>query len=195
MPLSYEFYNKDTVEVAKNLLGKKVVHNIEGHILSGFIVETEAYLGINDTACHSYKGKTGRTSVMFENGGLAYIYMIYGMYYMFNIVTERKGIPCAVLIRAIEPLENICLMEKYRKTKGKNITNGPGKLCQALKIDKTLNAENLIESKKLYIDKYLDKNNFEICSGTRIGINYANEKDKNALLRFWIKDNMFVSKK
>lgn len=202
MKLDKTFYRRDTLPVAKELLGKKLVHKINGKILSGIIVETEAYMGIQDKAAHSYGGrKTERTKVMFEAGGVSYIYFIYGLYYCFNVVTAEEGIPQAVLIRALQPVEGIEDMALLRVNKNIkeltkkqiiNIANGPAKLCSALKLDKTLNAVSLT-SDILYIED-VNYNNFEIVETTRIGIDYA-EEAKDYPWRFYIKDNPYISKK
>lgn len=202
MKLDKTFYIRDTLPVAKELLGKKLVHKINGRILSGIIVETEAYMGIQDKAAHSYGGrKTERTKVMFEAGGVSYIYFIYGLYYCFNVVTAEEGIPQAVLIRAVQPVEGIEDMALLRVNKNIkeltkkqiiNIANGPAKLCSALKLDKTLNAVSLT-SDILYIED-VNYNNFEIVETTRIGIDYA-EEAKDYPWRFYIKDNPYISKK
>lgn len=202
MKLDKTFYRRDTLLVAKELLGKKLVHKINDRILSGIIVETEAYMGIQDKAAHSYGGrKTERTKVMFEAGGVSYIYFIYGLYYCFNVVTAEEGIPQAVLIRALQPVEGIEDMALLRVNKNIkeltkkqiiNIANGPAKLCSALKLDKTLNAVNLT-SDILYIED-VNYNNFEIVETTRIGIDYA-EEAKDYPWRFYIKDNPYISKK
>jgi len=130
-PLPADFYLNNTVEVARQLLGKTIVRNYGKKILAGKIVETEAYIDKIDPASHSHPGITKRNKPMFEKGGIAYIYFIYGNYYCFNIVTERKGKGCAVLIRAAEPIEGIEYMKKNRgKTKSVyELTNGPAKLC------------------------------------------------------------------
>lgn len=202
MKLDKTFYRRDTLPVAKELLGKKLVHKINGRILSGIIVETEAYMGIQDKAAHSYGGrKTERTKVMFEAGGVSYIYFIYGLYYCFNVVTAEEGIPQAVLIRAVQPVEGIEDMALLRVNKNIkeltkkqiiNIANGPAKLCSALKLDKTLNAVSLT-SDILYIED-VNYNNFEIVETTRIGIDYA-EEAKDYPWRYYIKDNPYISKK
>jgi DNA-3-methyladenine glycosylase len=165
-------------------------------------VETEAYMGPNDKAAHSYGGKlTGRTKVMFDTGGLSYIYFIYGLYYCFNVVTERKGIPQAVLVRAVEPVDGVEYMSKLRfnssydmlnKKQIINLTNGPAKLCSAMNLDKGLNNVDLT-SESLYIED-IDYSNFEIETSSRIGIDYA-EEAKDYPWRFYIKGNKYVSKK
>lgn len=188
------FFNSDTVSVAKQLIGMKLIREYNGASLSGTIVETEAYLGDSDTACHSAKGRTERTEVMFGPAGRAYIYLIYGMYHMLNVVTEKEGVAHAVLIRAIDPVDGTDVMRDLRGAEGKNITNGPGKLCQALSIDKTLNGKNLLGKSDLWLEPFRQITEAQIESGPRIGINYADEKDRNAPLRFWLKRNRYVSK-
>lgn len=202
MKLDKNFYRRDTIQVAKELLGKKLVHSFNGELLSGIIVETEAYRGLTDKAAHSYGGrKTERTMVMFEAGGVSYIYFIYGLYYCFNVVATEKGIPEAVLIRAIEPTEGIEEMSLLRykknldelnKTELKAIGNGPAKLCTALKLDKSLNGVDLTGD-TLYIED-IGYEDFQIVETTRVGIDYA-EEAKDFLWRFYIKDNKYISKK
>lgn len=187
-PLKKKFYKRDTITVAEELLGKIITKYEKNNLLSGIIVETEAYTGNNDTASHSYRGITKRNSVMFEDGGKVYIYFVYGNHYCFNVVTETKGNGCAVLIRAIEPLEGIQIMQK-RRPKAKdivNLTNGPGKLCAAFKIDKNFNGMDLTNGKILLTE---GKKNFDIMVSRRIGINNDNKYN----YRFFIKDNNFVT--
>lgn len=200
--LDREFYNRDTVLVAKELLGKIIVHEINGQKLSAKIVETEAYMGITDKAAHSYGGrKTPRVEVMYGKAGFSYVFIIYGMYYCFNTVTREEGTPQAVLIRAVEPVEGINLMAENRfkksydqltKSQIKNLTNGPGKLCGALLIDKKQNGEDLCGN-KLYIEEGKEEN-FNIISAKRIGIDYA-EEAREYLWRFYIENNKYVSVK
>jgi DNA-3-methyladenine glycosylase len=174
-----DFYNRDTLIVAKELLGCKISRRVEDKVYSGIIVETEAYKQ-NDPACHAYKGKTLRSSTLFKEPGLSYVYLIYGMYFCLNAVTEPLETAGAVLIRALEPLENI-----------KN-ANGPGKLCRELKISKELNEVDLtsIES-DLRIEKHYTVSPENIVSTTRIGIKCAIDYP----WRFYIKDNLHISKK
>jgi len=189
--VSPDFFNGTTEEVASKLLGKILLRNIENQILAGIIVETEAYLDSDDLASHSAVGMTERNRAMFGEAGLAYVYFTYGMHYCFNVVTGEVGKGSAVLIRSIEPKEGIELMKKFR---GKNdintLTKGPARLCQALKIDKRLNGVDLKTSSEIYITES-DLKNFEIVRSRRIGI----QKSKEKLLRFYIKNNHFVSKK
>lgn len=189
--LPLNFYKNKTVLVAKGLLGALLVRNLRNSILVGRIVETEAYLGFKDPACHSYKGKTERCKVMFLEGGHFYVYFIYGFYHCLNVVTEKEGVPEAVLIRALEPMEGIEIMRKFRGGK-KNLTSGPGVLCEALKIDRSFNGHPVWE-KPLQIFKPLNKD-FEIVQKERVGVDYAGEA-KKWKLRFYIKNNPYVSKK
>ena len=184
--LKQTFYNRDTITVARELLGTKLVRDFNGPILSGMITETEAYLGINDSACHASKGRTPRNSVMFGSAGVAYVYIIYGMHYMLNIVTEQKDKPCAILIRTIKPLDGLEKMESFRGEKGKELGNGPAKLCQALAIDKSLNGLDVTKSKSLWIESHNKIPAELIDAGPRIGIEYADPKDRNAPCRFRI---------
>lgn len=199
--LNRDFYSRDTLTVAKELLGKILVHKTEGHILKGKIVETEAYLGLTDKAAHSYGGRrTKRVETMYAIPGTAYVYLIYGIYCCLNIITEKEGVPEGVMLRAIEPIENIDQMIKYRfnkpyeelsKYQKKNITNGPGKLTMALNIDRGLNKEDLCGD-RLYVETG-EKEKFNIVKAKRIGIDYA-EEAIHYPYRFYIQDNSYVSK-
>jgi DNA-3-methyladenine glycosylase len=198
--LSYSFYKQDTRKVAEELLGKLLVRRIGKNRLSGVIVETEAYSGFSDTASHAHKGPTERCKVMYGEGGFAYIYFTYGMYNMFNVVTERRWFPSAVLVRAIEPIEGKEEMFKYRKVKREvELTNGPGKLTQALHIDRSLNGEDLVKGGNIFIEIPNKKitastRNFKIGKSKRVGIDYADQSSKSRKWRFFIKDNKFISK-
>jgi DNA-3-methyladenine glycosylase len=176
------FYARDTIKVAKELLGKYLVHVTDNIERIGKIIEVEAYLGPHDLAAHSSKGLTKRTQVMFGPPGYAYVYLIYGMYHCMNVVTEEEGHASAVLIRALEPIKNI---DKK--------TNGPGLLCNAMGIDKHLNAHDLT-SEHFYITTTATSEPFKIAQKSRIGVDYAGAWAKK-LLRFYIKDNQFVSRR
>ncbi|MEJ5165600.1 MAG: DNA-3-methyladenine glycosylase [Thermoanaerobaculia bacterium] len=189
--LPQEFYKNKTILIAKQLLGAYLVRTLDNKRLVGKIVETEAYLGFKDPACHSYKGKTERCKVMFWEGGHFYVYFIYGFYHCLNVVTEKEGVPEAVLIRALEPVEGVEIMRKLRKGK-KNLTSGPGVLCEAFKIDRSFNGHPVWE-KPLQIFKPLNRD-FKIVQKERIGVDYAGEA-KRWKLRFYIKNNPYVSKK
>lgn len=193
--LKDKFYQRDTETVAKELLGKKLVHCIGNQRISGIITETEAYLGLKDKACHTYGGrKTDKTRSMYLHGGHAYVYFIYGKYFCFNVVTLTDQHPEAVLIRALEPLESIDTMKQFRKKdKIKELTTGPGKLCQALGINKSHDGLSLTHS-ELTIEEHLTIAESQIVAKPRIGIHYAQEA-KDWPLRFYIKDNLFISKK
>lgn len=196
MKLKREFYLRDAVSVGKDLLGKIIVKKREdGRIFSGRITEVEAYMGINDKASHSFKNRrTKRTEVMYNIGGYSYVFLIYGMYECFNVVVSLENDPQAVLIRGIEPLKNKEIMLKERKVKKeKDISNGPGKLTRALGINKNDNGKDLVLSEEIWIedDGYKIEN---IIETTRIGIDYA-EEDALKPWRFYIKENIFVSKK
>lgn len=179
--LPRSFYERDTIIVAKELLGKYLIHNDDTQERIGRIVEVEAYLGPHDLAAHSSKGLTKRTSVMFGPAGYTYVYMIYGMYYCTNVVTEGEGIGSAVLLRALEPVKNI-----------QERTQGPGLLSRAMGIDKKLNQHDLI-SDTLYIAAKENEADFSIVEKSRIGVDYAKDWAEK-LLRFYIKDNPFISK-
>jgi DNA-3-methyladenine glycosylase len=176
------FYDRDTVTVAKELLGKYLVHVHQGTEQVGKIIEVEAYLGPHDLAAHSARGLTERTKVMFGPPGHAYVYLIYGMYHCMNVVTEKEGHASAVLIRAVEPVKNIELK-----------TKGPGLLCKAMNINKKQNGIDLL-SDVFYICEGTQSDSFTIVKKPRIGVDYAKHWAKR-LLRFYIKDNPFVSKK
>jgi DNA-3-methyladenine glycosylase len=193
MKLGREFYRRPTLEVAEQLLGKVLVRRLNGRNLAGQIVETEAYVGPHDLACHASKGKTNRTSIMFQEGGCAYVYMIYGFYFCLNVVTEAEDYPAAVLIRAVEPLDYIPVMKRLRKNPdhSTSIASGPGKLCMAMSIDKKLNGADLM-GKTLWIeDRKLEVG--QIVTTPRVGIDYAGEyKDKP--WRFYLEGNPHVSR-
>ncbi len=180
--LGRAFYNRDTVIVARELLGKHLVHVSRGIERIGRIVEDEAYLGPHDLAAHSAKGLTPRTKVMFGPPGYAYVYMIYGMYYCMNVVTEREGHASAVLLRAIEPVKNIT-----------GRTQGPGLLCKSMEIDRRLNAHDLL-SDDFYVADPLNNEQWVVVNRPRVGVAYAKHWQRR-LLRFYIKGNPFVSKK
>ncbi|MEK8022454.1 MAG: DNA-3-methyladenine glycosylase [Candidatus Hydrogenedentota bacterium] len=180
--LPREFYNRKTKSVARELLGKWLVHRVNGTDIIGRIVETEAYLGRNDLASHSSKGMTPRTAVMFGPPGHAYVYMIYGMYYCMNVVTEPEGIGAAVLLRALEPVKNL---------DGK--TSGPGLLCRSMGIDRSLNRHDLLRD-NFYIVEPEHRERIRIVSRPRIGVGYAGEWARKPL-RFYIEGNRFISRK
>jgi DNA-3-methyladenine glycosylase len=180
--LPRSFYDRDTTLVARELLGKFLVHKTSGGERIGKIVEVEAYLGAHDLAAHSSKGVTARTQVMFGPPGHAYVYLIYGVHHCMNVVTERAGHGAAVLLRALEPVQNLA---------GK--TSGPGLLCRAMDIDRRLNAHDLLSDNFFIAAPDVEEKNF-IVQRPRIGVDYAGVWAKK-LLRFYIKDNPFVSRR
>ena len=192
--LEREFFLKDTKSVARELLGSYLVRKSSIGDMIGMIIEVEAYLGPHDKASHSYNyRKTDRTKVMYMIPGTLYIYLIYGLYHCLNVITEPEGIPCAVLIRQLYPIDGIELMIKNRNAKigknWKNLTDGPGKLCMALNITKSeFNGKDSCSnsSKLFFIEGEKIKDN-SIVANKRIGINYA-EEDKDRLLRFTLKN-------
>jgi DNA-3-methyladenine glycosylase len=192
LKLDRSFYGRTTLQVASDLIGKVLVRRYKGQNLAGKIIETEAYIGPLDLACHASKGKTARTSIMFGPPGFSYVYMIYGFYFCLNVVTEAEGFPAAVLIRAVEPLENIRIMRNLRSRpqSDTNIASGPGKLCMAMSIDKSLNATDLTGAALWIEDRSVPPGPIE--TGPRIGVDYAGEyKDKP--WRFLERGNPHVS--
>ena len=192
MCLPQSFYEQKTIIVAQQLLGKVLVRKIGTSVVSAKIVETEAYLQ-DDPASHSARGITPRCAPMFGPAGHAYVYFTYGMYHCFNVVTEKEGYAGAVLIRAVEPLTGIALMQKNRgKEKLRDLTSGPAKLCIALHINKTDNQKSLLHRKDLYIlEGPTTIKPKDIIKATRIGISDA----QYLKYRFYIKENSFVSVK
>jgi DNA-3-methyladenine glycosylase len=176
------FYDRDTIIVAKELLGKFIIHKSRGVKRIGRIVETEAYLGPHDLAAHSARGRTERNKVMFGPPGHAYVYFIYGMYFCMNVVTECEGHASAVLLRAIEPVKHI-----------DDRTCGPGLLCRTMKIDRRRNGHDLL-SDNFYIAAPTKAEIFKTVKRPRIGVDYARHWAKRHL-RFYIKGNPFVSRK
>lgn len=201
--LDRNFYRKNGIVLAQNLLGKYLIHKYDNEMLIGKIVETEAYMGYFDKGAHTYKGRrTKRTEAMYGEPGHTYVYLIYGMYDCLNVVAAEKDIGQAVLIRALEPIEGVNTMafnrfkkpfRELKKQQIRNLTNGPGKLCQAFNITRELYYEDLT-SDRLYICEKEDDEDFEIVESKRIGIDYA-EEAKDYLWRFYIKGNDFVSVK
>ena len=180
--LPRSFYDRDTVTVARELLGKFLVHRVSGVELIGRIVEVEAYIGVHDLASHSSKGLTARTKIMFGQPGRAYVYLIYGVHHCMNVVTESEGNGAAVLIRAIEPVKNISAK-----------TNGPGLLSRAMQIDKRLNDHDLL-SRNFFVAAPDASSPFGIVKRPRIGVDYAGAWAKRHL-RFYIQGNQFVSRR
>ena len=193
MKLPQSFYQRsNVVQVAKDLIGKILVTSVNEMLTSGIIVETEAY-SYKERGCHAYKGQTERNKVMFEKGGISYVYLCYGMHHLFNVVTNQTGKADAVLIRALEPLRGMdAMMERMKVNSIKRITSGPGKLTKALGITKRWNGVDLMGD-QVWIEEGEKVTSSTIKADARIGIDYAGE---DALLpwRFSIKDNKWVSK-
>ena len=194
--LPREFYTRSNVlAVSRELLGKLlVVPAPDGSRVSGIIVETEAYRGPQDRASHAFGGRrTRRTETMYQIGGTAYVYFVYGMYHQFNVVSNVEEIPHAILIRGLEPVEGIAVMlERRPRHSGRTLTNGPGKLCIALGIDRQLDGADLL-GERVWIETGRRVQPKSIACGPRIGIDYAEEwVDKP--WRFWIRDNPYVSR-
>jgi len=217
--LKREFFTRDTLEVARDLLGRYLIRKIGKNKLVGKIVETEAYIGPKDKAAHSYKGKiTERNKAEYLIGGCVYIYLVYGMYWQLNITTNKEGKPECVLIRALEPkISNLSQLipnvgidsGKITQRRGlttsgvgfvkkladiRNLTNGPGKLCQWLKLDKSFYGEDLTKSKRIWLERGEKVRLFQIVETKRIGIDYAGPYWSKRKWRFYIKGNSFVSK-
>jgi DNA-3-methyladenine glycosylase len=194
--LKRDFFMQPTEEVARQLLGKVLIYKVNSNtVLAGLIVETEAYLGLRDPACHSYGGrKTKRNATLYMMGGHSYIYFVYGMHYCFNIVTRSESEPEAVLVRALEPLQGIETMKVNRgNTKLTSLTNGPAKLCQALKLTTAFDKIDLVHNKSILFIAESHRRPSTIERGPRIGIDYAG-KATSWPLRFFYSDNPFVSK-
>jgi DNA-3-methyladenine glycosylase len=194
-----DFYTRaDTLRVARELLGKRLVVPAAGGVrVSGRVVETEAYLGVEDRAAHSYGGRrTRRTETMYATGGTAYVFFVYGMHHQFNVVTGPAGLPHAVLVRAVEPEEGVELMrERRRVSKERELTSGPGKLCRALGIDLTFDGEDLTTGRRAWLEETGQTYQPEqIATGPRIGVAYAAE-DALKPWRFWVRGNEYVSRK
>ncbi|MBD1365941.1 DNA-3-methyladenine glycosylase [Mucilaginibacter sp. ZT4R22] len=197
MKLPEEYYlSSDVVALSRDLIGKYLFTCIDGETTGGYIVETEAYNGIIDKASHSYGNRiTPRTKTMFEQGGIAYVYLCYGIHEMFNIVTSVAGQPHAILIRAIVPTDgiDIIMYRRNMETLKPNITKGPGSVAKALGISRKINAISL-QSDTIWVeDRGLSFPDAEVVAGPRIGVDYAGD---DALLpyRFYVKGNIFVSK-
>lgn len=193
------FFMVNADKLAPKLLGKIIVRNINGKIIKVKIVETEAYDGKIDRACHAHLENKSRwkAAALSDRGGCAYIYLIYGMYYCFNIASSGKGDPQGVLIRAAEPFGHHTISVTSLHDKNKKFhyyTNGPGKLCRALNIDISLNHVDLTTSDLIYLEDQPELSKEEIVITKRVNIDYAGA-DKDLLWRFYIKDNPFVSRK
>ncbi len=197
--LSYDFFARDTLIVARELLGARLVRLLDGQRLSGVIVECEAYVGHGDTASHASRGRTPRNEVMFGPPGRAYVYFTYGMHWMLNVVTEEEGFPAAILIRALEPVEGLEVMRRLRQAdrrrlRDRDLTSGPARLTQAMAIDKRFNGADLVHGDELWLERGRKVPDEEVARGPRIGIHYADERDRQAPWRFWVRSSRYVSR-
>lgn len=197
MKLQFSYYlNQDVIFLAKDLLGKVLYTQINGEITAGIIVETEAYFGIQDKASHAYGGRrTNRTETLYSKGGISYVYLCYGIHYLFNVVSSVENEPHAVLIRAVEPLIGKDIIEHRRNmpvTKAA-ISSGPGSAAKALGINRSFNEKDLTGDEIWIEDHNINYSADVIVAMPRVGVAYAQE---DALLpwRFFVKDNKYVSK-
>lgn len=185
MILPRAFYNRPTLQVARELLGARLVRILDGVRLAGLIVETEAYIGETDLGCHAKAGRTPRTQVMYGEAGHAYVYFTYGNHWLLNAVTEREGFPAAVLIRAIQPVEGVEVMRERRAGRD---TFGPGKLCQAMGIGKGENGLDLTEpGGGLWIEAGVQVSDSLVTKSARVGLNSVPEPWKSKPWRFMVK--------
>lgn len=192
--LQPSFFSRDTLRVARDLLGRRLVRVINGQRVSGLIVEAEAYIGEDDLACHAARGRTARTEVMYGPAGRSYVYFIYGMYHCLNVVTEQAGFPAAVLIRGLEPQEGLDIMRQYRSGRSdRELANGPGKLCLALDIDKRLNGIDLTSHPDLFIEEGEPVSNDNVATSPRIGINLSGTASEIPW-RVYVRGNPYVSR-
>ena len=194
--LDYYFYNRaDVVNIARELLGKVLVTQWDGVVTSGRIVETEAYRGVTDRASHAWNGRrTRRTEIMYDDGGKGYVYLCYGIHHLFNVVTNIKETPHAVLVRAVEPMEGIgtMLQRTGKKKPDRTLTSGPGNVSKALGLLISHSGVSLLEETVFIADDGYALKKRDIITTTRIGVDYAGD---DALLpyRFFIRDNIYVS--
>ena len=193
--LEREFFARDTLRVARDLLGRVLVRVLDGERLSGRIVEVEAYIGEEDQASHARVGRTERNAAMYGPPGHAYVYLIYGVHHCLNLVTEREGFPAAVLVRALEPLEGI---ERMRALRGgrpnRQLTSGPGRLCQALAIDRGFDGADLCAPDSLlFLEEGKPVSEHNIASGPRVGVR-GDEAALRAPWRFYLRENPYVSR-
>jgi len=206
LQLPQSFFARGARVVARELLGKQLVRQVNGRFLSGIVVETEAYCDadVPDLACHADRANKGnptaRTAVMFGSAGHAYVYFTYGIHWMFNVVTGREGEANAVLIRALEPVDGMEMMMENRNGRShKELTNGPAKLAQAFAIDKSLNGANLCQPDGViwFAEASADAPTVDsnrICTGPRIGMGKTPEPWFSIPWRYWLADNLYVSK-
>jgi DNA-3-methyladenine glycosylase len=199
MKLQHSYYQQeDVVAIAKDLIGKKIVSKINGNLTSGIITETEAYRGYDDKACHAHLGRfTERTKIMYESGGVAYVYLCYGIHHLFNIITNTHDNADAILIRAVEPIDGVeVMLERRGKEKlDKTLTSGPGNFSKAFALNKSHYGADMTGD-EIWIE---DNEQFrfresEITASKRVGIDYA-EEDKDLPWRFYLNSSKYVSKR
>jgi DNA-3-methyladenine glycosylase len=192
--MNHSFFRQNTVELARKLLGCLLVHRTTDGVAGGMIVETEAYVGAVDKACHAWQNRSERTEIMYHDGGYAYVYFIYGMHHCFNVVTGPRGEGNAVLIRALEPVLGLDLMQRRRNTKMlQNLCSGPGKVCQAMGITKNEYGMDLCSAAcPLRLIRYRQIPDQMIASSSRINVAYAEEAAAWPW-RFYVKDSPYVS--
>ncbi len=193
--LAQDFYSRPTLLVARELLGQRLVHIWKGHRLAGRIVEVEAYIGSDDLASHARFGKTARNAAMFGPPGRAYIYVIYGVHTCLNLVTEAQDIPAAILIRALEPVEGIELQQQLRgpHVTARDLARGPGRLCQAMGIDRSLDGIDLCAPQApLCVEADAGVADADITGSPRIGVS-GDDTARNAPWRFFVKASPWVS--
>lgn len=193
--LQRDFFARDTLVVARELLGQRLVRLLRGKRLSGYIVEVEAYIGEDDQASHAHPGRTARNATMYGPAGCAYVYLIYGMHHCLNIVTDREGYPAAILIRALEPTEGVEEMQARRGNRPlTQLTSGPARLCQALAIDRRLDgADMCAPGAQLFVERGIPVPDESIATGPRIGVR-GDEVALTVPWRFYIRGNSYVSR-
>ncbi len=188
-----DFYARETIQVARDLLGKRLVRHFDDAVLIGRIIETEAYRGTDDAASHAFNGRTKRNAPMFGTPGHTYIYFIYGMHWLFNISAHIEGMPGGILIRALAPERNVSIMQTLRgQVPIKRLTNGPARLAQALSLDGTLNDSDLVTHADLYITEGTLTPGETIAVGPRVRVP-GDIQAKTRPWRFWIRDNPYLS--
>ncbi|MFP4393849.1 MAG: DNA-3-methyladenine glycosylase [Anaerolineales bacterium] len=195
--LPREFYTRDTLTIARELLGKCLVRRFEGQRLAGYITEVEAYIGEEDEACHACSGKTERTTPMYGPPGRLYVYLIYGMYHCLNIVSEPEGFPAAILVRALRPTEGVATMRRLRGAQhaDRDLARGPGRLCEALAVDRSFNHACLYaEDARLWLEQAPAVPADEIARSPRINVR-GDERARTVRWRFYLRDSRWVSGK
>lgn len=195
MRLERDFFAREAPLVARELLGQVLARRLPtGTLLRARIVETEAYHGLEDSASHARVGKKGRAAIMFGEPGHAYVYLIHGMYNMLNVITDEAEFPAAVLLRGVEPLEGVEAMQALRPKPLHHLTNGPGKLCQAMAIDRSLNGEDVVHSEALWFEEGERLPDEQVARSPRINIGFADPEHRERPWRFFHKESKWVSK-